>query len=233
MLDSAAKIKIVTIRVGICNCFLIIQNKKCLLVDTGVDGRADIITKAIMSRGLLLSDLEYIFLTHTHYDHAGNVSILKKVTGAKVIVNKREVKYLEKGFHHIPKGTSTIFKILVSLGKVIERSRTHFKPSTADITFDEKLDLKQLGFDATIYHTPGHTSGSSIILTNKRVLAGDSVFNYLGKIFPPFANNKEELLLTWKMMLNLKASHYYPSHGKRISYSVFENAYNKKQKNSA
>ena len=48
---------------------------------------------------------------------------------------------------------------------------------------DQYFDMKALGFNGYILHTPGHSPGSqSIIIDNEIALAGDSMFG----IFPRF-----------------------------------------------
>ena len=38
--------------------------------------------------------MEYIFLTHGHFDHIGSLNQLKSATNAKVVIHKDEEKYL-------------------------------------------------------------------------------------------------------------------------------------------
>ena len=221
---SVSTTKIIPIRAGVGTCYLAIQNNSFFLVDTSVEGHTKKIIKAIQSRGLNPSELKFIFLTHTHYDHAGNVSELAKITGAKVIVHSSETNYLSSGYHPIPKGTNTFFKFLVFLGRLNEKKRTKFKPVVADITFDESFDLSEFKINARLLHTPGHTKGSSCLIIDKYVFAGDAVFNIMGKIFPPFANDPTLLLQSWKSLISIGAEYYYPAHGKRLSFNTLSNA---------
>jgi glyoxylase-like metal-dependent hydrolase (beta-lactamase superfamily II) len=216
--------KIIPIKAGVGNCFLVIQNEKFFLVDTGNAGNEDKIISAITSRGLNIGDLQFIFLTHTHYDHAGCASTLKKVTGTKIIVQSSEVEYLTSGFHPIPKGTSPIYKLAILLGKIGEKSRTKFKAVEPDITFTDELDLTNLGINARIIHTPGHTKGSSCLFIDEYALVGDTMFNVMGQIYPPFANNVQQVINSWKSIRNIDVDFYYPAHGKRISKAKFEKA---------
>ena len=133
--------KVFPISAGVGNCFLVIQNNKFFLVDTGNAGYEEKIAKAITSRGLKLKDLQFIFLTHTHYDHAGSAYALKERIGGKIIVHKSEANYLIDGFHPIPNGTSTFYKFIIALGRINEKSRSSFKAVTPDITFSNSLNL--------------------------------------------------------------------------------------------
>jgi glyoxylase-like metal-dependent hydrolase (beta-lactamase superfamily II) len=214
----SGEVKVIPLRIGICNTYLVIENKQCLLVDTGNVGYISKIKKAIVSRGLDLKSLTHIFLTHTHYDHAGNVKELKDITGAKVITHEFEKKFLEKGEHPAPKGTNLWFSIISKTGSLMGKKFKSFEPTNADIIFNDTLDLKKFGFSGKIIHTPGHTLGSSVLYINNKVLAGDTIFNIAGKIFPPFANDTVELLKSWEKLVDLNAEYYYPAHGTRISF---------------
>ncbi len=218
------KIKIVPIRAGVGNCYLIIKNMESFLIDTGVEGYEKKIISAIASRGLKLSSLKFIFLTHTHYDHAGNAKVLKKVTGASIIVHQSEAHNLSKGYHQIPNGTTTFFRIISTLGKVFLKSRTRFNAVIPDITFNDTINLDKFGFEGKIVHTPGHTVGSSSLIISDYVFAGDSLFNIMGKVFPPFANDPKGLKQTWKKLLDYRAKYYYPAHGRRLTYEKLQEA---------
>ena len=222
--------KVFPIKAGIANCFLVLQNNKFFLIDTGNAGYEDKIATAITSRGLKLKDLQFIFLTHTHYDHAGSTYAIKKMTGAKIIVHESEAEYLINGFHPMPKGTSPFFRFIVSIGKLNEKSRTTINAVKPDITFRNQLDLKNMGFNAKITHTPGHTKGSSSLIIDQNIFVGDTMFNIMGKIYPPFANDTDQLINSWKKLFEVNPKYYYPAHGKRISRDEFVKKMLKKYK---
>lgn len=206
------------------NVYLLIQNGSALLVDTSSRGQSTNILNAITSNGLETGDLKYIFLTHTHYDHAGSVAELKAATGAKIIVHASEASFLEDGFTPIPKGTSPLFRIISKMGKMrptIERKVGWYPPLKADIIFDEVLNLKDLGFDAKIIHTPGHTNGSSSLIVGNNAAVGDSVFNFRGNFYPGFADDELLLMKTWAKMLEWNVAWFYPAHGKRFNMDQF------------
>lgn len=222
--------KIIPIQAGVGNCFLVIQNNKLFLIDTGNAGYENKIINTIKSRGFNPKDLEFIFLTHTHYDHAGSAHALKEKTKAKIIVHESEAQYLINGFHPIPNGTSIFFKFIIALGRINEKSRSLFKAVVPDITFNNSFNLDQFGIDGTIIHSPGHTEGSSSLIIDKYAFVGDTMFNIMGKIYPPFANNQDQLIISWAKLLKLNKYFYYPAHGKRISIEKFSDKLLKKHK---
>ncbi len=214
--------KVIPIKAGIGNCFLVIQEDKFFLVDTGEKDNESNIAKAITSRGLKLNNLQFIFLTHTHYDHAGSAYALKQMTGASIIVHESEIDYLIDGFQPLPKGTSPFFKFIIALGSLRKKSKTTINGVKPDITFSNSLNLNNFGFDAKIIHTPGHTKGSSCLIIDKYALVGDTMFNVFGNIYPPFANDSKKLNHSWKLLSNTNVDFYYPAHGKRISHEKFK-----------
>ncbi len=67
------------------------NTKKAAVIDPGAD--AEFILKEIKKMELVL---EYILLTHFHYDHTDMASNLKKQTGANVAMHEEDVPYYNK-----------------------------------------------------------------------------------------------------------------------------------------
>jgi glyoxylase-like metal-dependent hydrolase (beta-lactamase superfamily II) len=213
--------KLIPIRAGFTNCFLLVENGNCLLVDTSTRDHAEKLIKAITSRGFALSDLKFIFLTHCHYDHAGSAKSIQEASGARVIVHESEKESLAEGFMRIPKGTSAIYKFISFMGRKgpMERKIGGYAPVNADMTFKDALDLSDDGFNARVIHTPGHTVGSSTLIVGDQAVVGDAMFNMTGNYYPGFANDEPVLLKTWQQLIQLDVKRYYPSHGKPIEKS--------------
>jgi len=220
--------KVIPILTGTAQAFLIIQNGKFGLVDSGNRNTEKRITKAISSRGLNIKDLAFIFLTHTHFDHAGNAAALKQLSGAPVIVHQSEAGFLQNGFHPIPNGSSPFYRFIVWLGRRIANKKfSAFRAVEADIVFDRNYDLQTFGMDAKIILTPGHTSGSSTLIVDNKAFVGDTVFNLYGIKYPLFANDELQLLKSWQMLVDMGLDYYYPAHGKRITKLELEKALQK------
>lgn len=225
-----SKLKVIPIQAGVGQVFLVISGAAFFLVDAGTKGYERKIIKAITSRGLEIGNLRFIFLTHTHYDHAGCAAVLKEKSGAKIIVHESEAKKLRVGYHRVPDGTNSLFKVISFMGKHVAKFYNLFKPVEPDIVFNNELDLKTLGISGAIIHTSGHTSGSSSLIIENSAFVGDSIFNIMNKIYPPFANNEDELLKSWKKLLNQNVDWYYPAHGKRLRKEEIVNEFQKRNK---
>lgn len=210
-------LKIIPIRAGTAHVFLVIQGKDYFLVDAGGKGYANKVAKAIASHGLELTNLKFIFLTHTHFDHAGCAADLKKMTGTKIIVHENEAEFLRKGDQFIPAGTDILAKIIAGMGRLLGKAYSGYPPVEPDILFKDSLSLESFGFEARIVLTPGHTAGSSCLIIENVLFAGDTLFNIQGKIFPPFANDTATLIKSWELLLKENVEWYYPAHGKRLN----------------
>ena len=210
------QIKIIPIRAGVGQVFLVKTNAGFFIVDSGTKGYENKVIKAITSRGLNLKDLRFIFLTHAHYDHAGGAAVLKRESGTKLIVHEMEAGNLKNGYTRVPRGTDAFYKVLSFLGKHISKNYSHFPSVEPDITFIMDFDLTEFGISGKLIHTPGHTAGSSSLIIGNHAFVGDCLFNMMRKTYPPFANDERTLLKSWEKLLGINTEWYYPAHGKRL-----------------
>jgi len=224
-------LKIIPIRAGAAHVFLVKEEKIFFLVDAGNKGYAGKIAKVISSQGLQLSELKFIFLTHTHYDHAGSAAELKRLTGAKIIVHEKEADYLRRGDQFVPAGTNFLAKTISGIGRLLGKIYSSYPAVEPDIIFTEIMSLEPYGLNAKIISTPGHTIGSSCLVIENVIFGGDTLFNIRGKIFPPFANDTSILLKSWKKILDEKnIEWYYPAHGKRLNKDTLLKEFQKRIK---
>lgn len=195
-----------------------------VLVDTSPALFKKQLLDKIRSRNI--HSIDYLILTHTHFDHAGNAATVKKKYAAKVIVHHLEAEYLLTGNSPLPDGTNRFTKWIVKYpGSFAARFFT-YERCKADILISDVLDLPFKNGYIKIIHTPGHSSGSlSVIIDEEIALVGDSLFGtFPGSCFPPFADDVPQLLLSWKKLLNTHCKYYYPAHGGVIHRSLLEKA---------
>ena len=219
--------KIIPVQAGVGAAYLVVAEDRFFLVDTGSPGKEKKILKAITSRGLKPESLSFIFLTHTHYDHAGSAAFLKEATGAKIIVQASEADKLATGYSGTPDGTNPLFKGISYLGKRFKSPLNMYEPVNPDVVFEEKLDLKEYGINGYIIHTPGHTSGSSSLILRTKAIVGDTMFHWGKFIYPPFANDEATLIKSWEKLLDMEVDTFYPAHGKPLRKDVVLKVYEK------
>lgn len=219
---TSAGTKVQMISGGRSNIFLVSDSRINILIDTG---------PAFMGRSLLrklrrmhIGSIDFLVLTHTHFDHAANAYLIKDKCNAAIVVHQSEADYLLSGDSPVPAGTNAFTAWLVrNFGKTTE-SFVKYHSCNSDITVKEELDLSYSGINARIIHTPGHSSGSvSLVVDSEIALVGDTLFGtYPGSCFPPFADDEQELLKSWRKLLNTGCRIFLPSHGRARTREMLE-----------
>jgi glyoxylase-like metal-dependent hydrolase (beta-lactamase superfamily II) len=213
---------------GRSNSFLIKQDNNYILVDTGRKKSWKELSGKLEEL-LGENELSYLILTHTHFDHAENAAKLKNKYKCKIICHESESDNLKHGSNTLPHGTNPLTRLGVNLlGK---RLQQHYKytPADPDILVDKKLNLINYGFNAYIIHTPGHSKGSiSIIVDDEIAIAGDTIFGvFKNSAYPPFADDPETMIKSWKKLLKNNCKLFLPGHGKPVSRELLEKQYEK------
>jgi glyoxylase-like metal-dependent hydrolase (beta-lactamase superfamily II) len=174
-------------------------------------------------------NLTALILTHTHFDHAENAASIKHKFQARIIVQRNEGELLRNGDSMLPAGTNFITRFLMKrFGEAI-RPLCKYEGVSGDILVDEQLELQELGFEAKVIHTPGHSTGSmSVIVDNEIALVGDTMFGiFKGSVYPPFADDPQKMIESWKKLLDSGCSKYLPAHGNGRTRTTLEKSYAK------
>lgn len=213
---------------GRSNVFLLTNGKANILIDTSVARTWDRIQKRLDS--LCISTIDYLILTHTHFDHAANAKRIKTKFKALVIVQKEEAAYLSKGENILPKGTTLITRPIAGIFGKRFLSGFKYEACEYDVLVDSNFDLREFGFNAYLLHTPGHTMGSmSLIIDNQIAIVGDTLFGvFKWSVFPPYAQDVEKMIQSWGKLLKTNCSVFIPSHGSENSRALVQKGYNKR-----
>ena len=160
------------------NIYLVQSGDELVVFDPGMPSDLRRLVDRIKSLGRSPKDVTAIVLTHFHVDHAGCARALKQLSGANVYANAEDVPYLQ-GEKYMP----SVFKAGVQGRALMLLPRTVEKYSRVptvevDVPFVDGDVLPVLG-GLEVYHTPGHTPGSSCFLwRDKGVLfTGDAIQN--------------------------------------------------------
>jgi glyoxylase-like metal-dependent hydrolase (beta-lactamase superfamily II) len=197
------------------NVYLIQSGERYMLVDTGRRISRKLVVQKLNELGVSPNRVSVILLTHTHFDHAGGACMLKKLSGAQLMVHRSEALNLKRGYSSIPRGTRRKSKIISVVGKLFFPYLGFFPGVEADILVDKELDLHEMGFPAKVYHVGGHTKGSMIVvLDDGQAIVGDNMLGVGGpKRFPPFANDVEGVKQCWALLDELGVVTMWPAHG--------------------
>lgn len=173
------------------NCYLITDyaTGKSALVDCTED------SKKMMSF-IENSNLEYILLTHGHYDHIGGVKAVKEKTGAKVVISGEDEKMLSSSRHSLAAfcggvQNNTAADIIISDGDVIRLGESEIK----------------------VLATPGHTKGGVCYICDGKIFCGDTLFKCsCGRMDFP-GGSVGEMLLSLEKIASLDGDlTVYPGH---------------------
>ncbi|MEM0503435.1 MAG: MBL fold metallo-hydrolase [Archaeoglobaceae archaeon] len=172
------------------NCYLIIDERNAL-IDVG--GDADFIFRAV-KRHIDPKELDYVFLTHSHYDHASAAGFFKGI--AKIAIHEDEIKLMRM------QSFASVFGL-------------RFKLFDPDIVLKggEIFELGETKLE--IIHTPGHSPGSICLYEPKRkwLFSGDTVFAYgsFGRYDLP-GGDPEKLIKSIELLSKLEVENLYPGH---------------------
>jgi metallo-beta-lactamase class B len=88
-----------TYLVGTCgiSSILITDPAGDILIDGGTEADADLIAANIRKLGFRMSDIKYLLNSHEHFDHAGGLAKLQRLTGAQVVASPAQAHALAIG----------------------------------------------------------------------------------------------------------------------------------------
>jgi len=224
--------KYIKIKMGIANSYLIKGNSGYILVDAGVEGTFERLKAKMKEYHIKYSDIKLIIITHVHYDHVGNLQIIKKKTQAPVLVHVEEAELLKKGESYLPGGNSLLGGLGIKIMGLIKGKQSSFKPVKADIEIRDYYDIRGFGFEGEVIHTPGHSAGSiCLIIENRHCFVGDTMFSFVPfTINPPFADDAQKLYRSWEKIAKSNCQIFYPGHGYIFHRQKLINNLNKKRK---
>ena len=125
--------------------YLITTPEGHFLLDGGFVETAPLIQRNIEQLGFKLSDVKILLNSHAHFDHAGGLAELKKVTGAKFVASEGDAELLRHGGH----------------GDFRFGDRLAFPPIVPDRVIHDG-ETVELGDQVMTAHlTPGHTKGDT------------------------------------------------------------------------
>jgi len=174
ILKSALEVipQVYQLTVGGTNTILIAE-KELTLVDTGFPGGSAQVIDLIHKLGRSVAEIGLIVLTHNHFDHAGGLPDLKKLSQAKVAAHRADVSSNEGPLPY----PGIVQKLLRIPPFSALRGAFSVKPGEIDVKLEGGEVLEPLG-GLKVIHTPGHTPGSiSLFAPASKLLIGGDALN--------------------------------------------------------
>jgi glyoxylase-like metal-dependent hydrolase (beta-lactamase superfamily II) len=135
--------------------------------------------------------VEYLFLTHCHFDHTGGAELLRRDLGSKIVAHALDAVYLESGDSEVTAASWY---------------GTRMKPLSVDIKLKGEKNIIEIGSGRmTAIHWPGHSPGSMVLTTridDRLVLFGQDVH---GPIHPALLSDEAAYQASLKKLLDLDA----------------------------
>lgn len=136
--------------VGGLSAVLVTSSEGHVLIDGGLPQSAALIDAHIRTLGFRTEDVRLIFNSHAHYDHAGGIAALQRVSGATVVSSPAGARALEAG-EPAPDDPQ------YALGREVNAF-----PRVSNVRAVEDGAVLRVGDIAvTVHHTPGHTPGGT------------------------------------------------------------------------
>lgn len=132
-------------------CYLITTPQGHILINTGLAESVPLIHSHVEALGFRFSDIKMLLTTHAHFDHVGGMAEIKKITGAKMMINDSDAPVLADG------GNSDY---------VFGGKGSTFQPVTADRLLHDNDTVELGGMQVIVLHHPGHTKGACSFLFN-------------------------------------------------------------------
>jgi len=182
------------------NCFIVYDKQYdngCLIIDPGSEDEQEIVT-VIQNKQLTVN---YIFLTHEHFDHIWSVNnILKIYPQALLVCNK----ICGENIVNRKKNCSLFYN---QIGFELP------KPSL--VTDDYTSGIEWNRYTITFMNMPGHSFGSVCILIDGNLFTGDTLIPNEKTITKLLGGSFEDLKHTIENLQLLKGKSFtiYPGHG--------------------
>lgn len=145
------------------NCYIVYENHKGFIIDPGYE--SEDILRFIHKKEL---EIEGIYLTHGHFDHVGGVKLIKDVCDCLVYAPIKDKIWLGKSTYN-QVGYEIPVDVWVKHGDSIK-------------FFDKTF---------TVYETPGHSEGSTVLFGEQVLFSGDTLFfESIGRTDIPLSNSE-------------------------------------------
>ena len=197
------------------NTYLVEIKDGWVLIDTGYPFDYKHFIKAAQKKGIALSSIRYVVLTHVHADHVGFLKKILSDTGAALICLPAERERLLSGVNNKEVFISRRSLLLFNrISAACSRFQT-FEPLDITGALDpETQPLEREGITFFVLH--GHTDNDLCFQVEDKLFVGDVCMNGAGarEYSPLWIEDNAALSESWKRLVAIDAEYIYTGHGK-------------------
>ncbi len=198
------------------NTYLISGEKGSILFDTGWAGTLQRFYHELGAKGLRLSDIHYLLISHYHPDHMGIAQEIAN-QGVKLLVMESQVEHIHDADKVFGKDKRSTFVPI-------------YDKDVTMLTFAESREfLLKLGILGCIIPTPGHSEDSvSLILDREAAFVGD-----LYPLYELELHEEPGVKESWERIMSFRPKMVYYGHARTAVLQDAENVQDKLCKGGA
>lgn len=188
--------------------YLITTPQGHILLDSGLVETVPRIQDSVNQLGFKLEDVKVLINSHAHYDHAGGLAQLKKLTGAKLMIGEGDAKLVADG------GRSDF--------QWADNPSYHFEPAVVDRVLRDQNKVELGGVTMTARITPGHTRGCTtwtmkvregdrdldVVFVGSTTIPGYQLLNH-----PSYPRIVEDYAYTFALLKQIRCDVFLGPHG--------------------
>ena len=186
--------------------FLITTPKGHILLDSGFAETVPLIADGIKRLGFKIEDVKILINSHAHYDHAGGLAQLKRLTGAQLMLSEADAVLAANG----------------GKGDFQWGDTLTYEPARADRVLKDNDRVELGGVEMIARLTPGHTRGCTTWLM--KVTDGGRAFDvvFVGSTTAPdyklvnnpkYPNIASDYEYTFRLLRSLPCNVFLGPHG--------------------
>jgi hydroxyacylglutathione hydrolase len=186
------------------------------IIDVGLTGKGSYKVQSIRKMGIDTSSIKRVIMTHTHLDHIGCLSEIKKeIPGAELWVHTLEGEMLEKGEDSAVYGMKE-FKSMCQMQYGLKPDAFAFKVDRK-LQGGEVLNLGNMTWE--ILHIPGHSMGGIALYQREQkvLIPGDVIYaDYAIGRFDLYGADPSQLKASLLRLAELDVDILLPGHNQIV-----------------
>lgn len=189
------------------NMYVVEEGQHCIIIDPYYDDKVALLLKNKI--------IDFLLVTHEHYDHISGVNKFKEVYNCKLLANAKCNNNLQKPTKNFSKYFEAYYEFQADLKKPDFEIESNFS-CHADEIFEDSIELEWQNNKIYIKEIPGHSEGGNLIFLNdSTVFSGDILLdeNVPAAKFP--GGSKRAFINITLPYINTLSSNIkvYPGHG--------------------